>query len=166
MQKYTQTHRSTLSPPSLSCYVSVPVRSHPVINISAVSIIDRWISPLRCTKNHSDISLLELKHQYFTNWLFGERLKGWRRCFAFCSHGAVEMKNILRCLYPCPRNFFSFTLLFLSSNQFDAFNALSLSLSIYPSLSLLCFTLFPSFFLPLRSPWASFLFLFDFLTSI
>lgn len=35
-------------------------------------------------QNHSDISLLELKHQYFTGWLFVERLKGWKGllCFA------------------------------------------------------------------------------------
>lgn len=43
--------------------------------IHPLSIIHGRISPLRCTKNHSDISLLELKHQYFSDWLFVERLK-------------------------------------------------------------------------------------------
>lgn len=35
-----------------------------------------YISPLGFTKNHSDASLMELQHQYFTSWRFVERLKG------------------------------------------------------------------------------------------
>lgn len=78
--KHTQAHTLSLFS-LLSRYVSVVELSLPVINISAISIIDRWISPLR---NHSDISMLELKHQYFTDWLFVDRLKGWKDppCFA------------------------------------------------------------------------------------
>lgn len=110
-------------------YVSAPVRSHPLINISEVSIIDRWISPLRCTK----IIQTFLCWNWNINILpAGCLVKGWKvggvlLCFALCSHWALEMKNILCCLYPSPRDLFSFTLLFASSNRFDAFRARSFS---------------------------------------
>lgn len=51
-------------------------------------------------KNHSDISLLELKHQYFSDWLFVERLKGLSsallpRCFT-SSQPKWEAPSIVR----------------------------------------------------------------------
>lgn len=86
------------------------MHSHPVINISAVSIIDRWISPLRCTKI--------IQTFLCWNWSInispaGCLLKGWKGekarcallCFALLSHCAVEMKNMLLCLSPCSRHF-------------------------------------------------------------
>lgn len=77
-------HTSTHTHIHFSTPVSVPVLFHPLINISAISIIDRRILRTQMYQNHSDISLLELKHQYFTHCLFVERLKGWKvpLCFA------------------------------------------------------------------------------------
>lgn len=151
---------------TLSRYVSVPVLSHSVFNISAVSIIDRWISPLRCTKNHSDISLLELRHQYFTGWLFVERLKGWRRA-ALCSVSLSfctvlwKWKTYFSVCIPVLKTFFSCALI-LGSVWY-----ICCSLSLFPSTLLFPFSVLPS---PLRfslhSPCPSFLFLFDCLTSI
>lgn len=87
-QTHTETHLHS-SP------VSVPVLSHPVINISAISIIDRWISPLRCTKI--------IQTFLCWNWSInispaGCLLKGWKvegalLCFALLSYCAVVMKK-------------------------------------------------------------------------
>lgn len=74
--------------------------SLPVINISAVSIIDKWISPLR---NHSDISVLELKHQYFTDGLAAcwqtERLE---RPSVLCSALPHSKTGIDKHTFLCP----------------------------------------------------------------
>lgn len=99
-----------------SAYASVPVHSHPVINISAVSIIDRWISPLRCTKIIQTFLCWNWSINISTGCLFVERLKGWKaRCallsfasFALCCGN--EKHTSLSCL-PAPNIFFStFTL--------------------------------------------------------
>lgn len=86
-----QIQKHTYTPPP----VSVPVLSHPVINISAISIIDRWISPHRCTKI--------IQTFLCWNWSInispaGCLLRGWKvegalLCFALLSYCAVEMKK-------------------------------------------------------------------------
>lgn len=79
-------------------------------------------------RNHSDISLLELKHQYFTGWLFVERLKGWKGllcsalfCFTFSLCSGNEKHTSLS---PCPCQF---AVLFYSSYPRICFIRCSLS---------------------------------------
>lgn len=72
--------------------------------IHPLSIIDNWISPLRCTKNHFNISLFELKHQYFTGWLFVERMKGWKCAMLLLFPCAPCCRNEKQ--FSCPRDFF------------------------------------------------------------
>lgn len=165
-QTNTETHthkRTRLHFSPLSHYVSVPVLSHPVINISAVSIIDRWISPLRCTKI--------IQTFLCWNWSInispaGCLLKGWKGekarcallCFALLSHCAVEMKNMLLCLSPCSRHF---SVLLCSS--YPRISLMHSMLSLFP------FSVFPPpllFLSPPRPPCPSFLFLFEFLAFI
>lgn len=140
-----------------SAYASVPVHSHPVINISAVSIIDRWISPLRCTKIIQTFLCWNWSINISTGCLFVERLKGWKaRCallsfasFALCCGN--EKHTSLSCL-PAPNIFFPLLLCI----HFDTLDALSLSV-----LSL--WHIYPPFFATSALP---FLFLSEFLASI
>lgn len=105
------THARARARARSSAYASVPVHSHPVINISAVSIIDRWISPLRCTKiiRHSFVGIEASIFQPAACLL-----RGWKveKPAVLCSvlllsRCAVEMKSILLSLVSLPPTFFS-----------------------------------------------------------
>lgn len=140
-----------------SAYASVPVHSHPVINISAISIIYRWISPLRCTKIIQTFLCWNWSINISTGCLFVERLKGWKaRCallsfasFALCCGN--EKHTSLSCL-PAPNIFFPLLLCI----HFDTLDALSLSV-----LSL--WHIYPPFFATSALPFP---FLSEFLASI
>lgn len=99
--------------------------------IHPLSIMHGRISPLRCTKNHSDISFLELKHQYFRDGLFVERLEGWSgsSLLLCCSFSLLkwESQSVVR-TPPCSRDFLTFTWLLLSfqSDWFTVASALLL----------------------------------------
>lgn len=110
---YTFTHTYKHTHIHFSTSVSVPVLPHPLINISAISIIDRWILRTQMYQNHSDFFFARIEASIFHSlpvcWK-AERLK---RPTVFCSalllYWAVEMKNIHPCLSPGPCHFFSYT---------------------------------------------------------
>lgn len=141
VDKFSNTHTYTFPP--FFRYVSVPVLSHWVINISAISIIDRKISPLRCTKI--------IQTFLCWNWSINISpacclLKGWKvekACCAllFCSTFTLYCENEKHTSLSVSlsSSFFSFTLQFLSLDHFDALHALFLS--VY-------FSFPPWFFLP------------------